>query len=65
MKPSYEIRTDGTAEGTKIVDLETGKALKWVKEVSWKISVGDRHAQAVIVLQNVGIRSYSREVANA
>jgi len=53
MKGNIRIVSDGTSDGTRIEDAETGRALPAVEMVSWSISAETQLADAVVVFANV------------
>lgn len=58
---SIKIISDGTPNGTKVIDLETGKIIHWVQEVTWRIDT-DNLAQVTIKVLNVPVELTSNKV---
>lgn len=50
-----KIISDGTAWGTKVVDVETGEELKYVKSADWHISADDKLAEANLTILHVPV----------
>jgi len=50
-----KIISDGTANGTKVVNAETGELVHHVSSVEWKVSVESSLAEAVVTFSNVAV----------
>ena len=50
-----KIVSDGTSVGTKIVDVETGKAITNVSAITWHAEANEVETEATLVLSNVPV----------
>lgn len=54
-KLGVKIVSDGTSDGTKIIDQETGKELKYVIHAKWELSAEDVLAKLTLTMVNVPV----------
>jgi hypothetical protein len=53
-KIKLKIVSDGTSNGTHVVDRETGEELKDIMEIEWRITVGNI-AEVILTMRNVPV----------
>lgn len=59
-----KVISDGTAEGTKVIDSASGEALSGVQEVRWHVRAEDHYAVATVVFVNVPVEIIYKEKLN-
>ena len=54
-KVKYKIISDGTSVGTKLIDIEAGKILTGIKEITWNCNADSLLSTCTVTLCNVEI----------
>ena len=52
---TVKIISDGTAEGTKLVDEQTGESIGYVTHLSWEVGVNTKIATATVTIVKVPV----------